>query len=233
MTTTRMTAVWFGMVFVLAASSASAQDRSVWGFSGSIVPKWQMPSQLAMLFDAERIDISGGEFRGGIVRGRPTGGDWGVSFVHKTFKDDGQIVFEEPQQNCFGAACFMESASGVLRNVTIDGVEAHRFFPFATIKRRAQIGLTIAGGVGSWKGAVLVDENFVDFQGSTPVLRRSLQEYPITEAYILERSLVPLFRLELGAALIAHESFKVRVSGGVNFPGTQTISISGIYLLPQ
>ena len=49
--------------------------------------------------------------------------------------------------------------------VTIDGIEAHRFFPFATIKRRAQIGLTIAGGVGSWKGAVLVDETcFITFE---------------------------------------------------------------------
>jgi hypothetical protein len=156
-------------VILGVASPAGAQERSVWGFSGSVGPKWRMPSELSILFDAERIDITGGELRAGIVRGPPMGGDWGVSFVHKTFTDDGQIVFEEPQQNCFGSSCFIESASGALRNVTIDGIEAHRFFPFATIKRRAQVGLTIAGGVGSWKGAVLVDENFVDFQGSTPI----------------------------------------------------------------
>jgi hypothetical protein len=220
-------------VFLLAASPAVAQERSVWGFSGSVVPTWRMASQLSILFDAESVDISGGEFRAGIVRGRPTGGDWGVSFVRKTFKDDSQIVFEQPEQNCFRDGCFTESASGLLRNVKIDGIEAHRFFSFATIKRRAQIGLTLAGGVGAWKGGVLVDERFVDFQGSTPVPRHTVEEFPITQAYVLERSIVPLFRLELGAALIAHESFKVRVSGGVNFPGTQSISVSGIYLLPQ
>lgn len=223
-----------GVVFVLiAAAPVAAQDRSVWGFSGSVVPKWEMASQLSILFDADRVDITGGEFRAGVVRGRPTGGDWGVSFVHKTFKDDGQIVFAEAEQNCFGSTCFMESASGALRNVTIDGIEVHKFIPFVTIKRRAQVGLTVAGGVGSWKGAVVVDENVLDFQGSTPTPRHSVQEYPITEAYVLERSMVPLFRLELGAALIAHDSFKVRVSGGVNFPGTQRVSISAIYLLPQ
>ncbi len=45
--------------------------------------------------------------------------------------------------------------------------------------------------------------------------------------------MVPLFRLEIAGTGIVSSSFKVRVSGGVNFPVTQAFSVQGIYLLPQ
>jgi len=214
-------------------SDALAQsDRSVWGFSGSFVPKWNTPSELAILFDADTVDIRGSEFRVGVVRGRPLSGDWGVSFVRKNFREGSQVS-AEPFEGCFNTSCFTETSSATFQHVTVTGVEVHKFIPFATIKRRAQIGLTVAGGVGSWKGTALREEAFVDFQGNTPVLRRDVASIPIEDLWVLERAMIPLFRLELAGAAIVSNNFKMRISGGVNFPGTQAFSVQGIFLLPQ
>ena len=65
------------------------------------------------------------------------------------------------------------------------------------------------------------------------VIRPTVTDVPIGQLFILERSTIPLFRLELAGAALVSDNFKIRVSGGVNFPGTQVISVQGIFLLPQ
>jgi hypothetical protein len=224
----------FVVALLAAAVPAFAQsDRSVWGFSGSFVPQWKVPARMAILFDAETIDVKGSEFRVGVVRGRPLGGDWGVSFVRKQFKE-GSNLAEESSEFCgSNNTCVSLGSTALFQNVSVTGVEVHRFFPFATIKSRAQIGLTVAGGIGSWKGTGRVNDFDFVFNGNTSVIRPTVTDVPIGQLFILERSTIPLFRLELAGAALVSDNFKIRVSGGVNFPGTQVISVQGIFLLPQ
>ncbi len=95
------------IVLVLAGSVSDAfaqSDRSVWGVSGSFAPKWTTPSEMAILFDTDTAAITGSEFRAGVVRGRPLGGDWGVSFVRKNFSDDSRLA-DTPFEQCFNATC--------------------------------------------------------------------------------------------------------------------------------
>src|SRR5690242_9047919 len=73
------------LVYLLPAV-ALAQDVSRWGIVGSVTPQWKVPSQLEKIFDGT-VDIKGSDVSIGIARGRSRGGDWGVSFVHKRFKD--------------------------------------------------------------------------------------------------------------------------------------------------
>lgn len=207
--------------------------RSAWGFSGSIVPKWKTPAELNVLFpDYDTADLSGSELRVGVVRGRALSGDWGISYVRKRFADDSRLA-TVPGTACFGGSCFEQRTIAALQNVHVNGLEIHKFIPFVTIKRRAQIGMVFAGGVGRFRGSAFVDAQSVGFVDGRPVLRRTTDTVAIEQLFILENGIVPLARLELAAAAILSNSLKLRVSGGINMPGTQTVSVQGIYLFPQ
>ena len=94
----------FQIVVNVRAVREPAEPRSFWGITGSFAPRWRVPSGFGKLaFDAEDTDIFGSEFRIGIVRGRPDGGDWGISFVRKRinpgssrFQDFSDFGFFDP-----------------------------------------------------------------------------------------------------------------------------------------
>jgi hypothetical protein len=80
-----------------SATFAQEPDRGRerhWGVSGSLVPRWEFPGPLADVWNLE-TDMTGSEFRIGVVRGSDLGGDWGVSFVKKTVKDDSVVQLRE------------------------------------------------------------------------------------------------------------------------------------------
>ena len=212
-----------------------AQDSS-WGVSGSIVPTWTVPGDnplFKMMFGADSVDIAGSEFRIGFVRGRMLSGDWGVSFVRRKLKDGSTLsadLYTDPQFPSIEQGEFI-----TLRNVEITGVEVHKFSPFGTIKERVQIGLLFAGGVGSAKGqlesrTVEMETTFVgNRMVGTP--RETREMLDAKELIFPGSGLVPLGRLELAVAALAAPGFKVRVSGGISFPGMHTFSVSGVYLI--
>jgi hypothetical protein len=219
------------VLFLSLAGVASAQQEpSSWGVAGSIVPSWRVPADNRRMFDADQLNVNGSEFRIGFVRGRTLGGDWGVSLVRRRI-DDGSTLERNVDSSSFG---FTTGEFVTTRDVTITGVEVSKFSPFVTIKRRAQIGLYYGGGIGSSKGTLqtrFVDPDFT-FVGNRQVVRpvETNEAVDAKELVFPGNGLVPLGRLEAAGAAIVAPGLKVRVSGGLAFPGMQTFSITGVYL---
>ncbi len=205
------------LVTVLPAPAAAQIDDTSWGITAGMSPEWSMPSTLlAGLFDADRLDVKGPEFRVGVIRGTTLGGEWGVSLIHKRLSKESTIQIDG-------------SNTAVL--VTADdaellGVEVHRFFPFARAGR-VQIGANLGGGVAQLRG--FVTGTFTSTTSANFTL-------PFSEAFgVTGRQIdwLPLARAELAAAILAGERMKIRVSGGFNMPGFQVVSLSFSYLLGQ
>ena len=217
--------------FALAAPAAAQSDRSHWGVSASFTPRWEIPSSAGPLFEAEPVDISGSEFRIGIVRGRDLSGDWGVSFVRKRIKD-GSTIGGDFEQSCGSTGCLPVGAIYRYENVTMTGVAVHKFVPFGTINRRVQIGVTFGAGVTRFEGDTDAEIYGVDVVGSgtnTQVLaRQELLKVPARELFKTE--VVPLADLQLTVAAIIAPGFKVRASGGVSLPGYHVVSLTATYL---
>ena len=199
------------LVVTFIPLNAEAQlRRSYWGISGAFTPVWAVPDYQEVVFDAEEMDLRGSELRIGFVRGNIMDDDWGVSFVWRDIadrdaaelKDDGTVL--STRQN------------------TLIGAEIHAFKPFATIKDRVQIGLSFGVGVGGYRETIL----------RTPLLGPS----EVVDATFLfspgdaDFRVTPIGRLELAGAVILSPHLKVRVGGGINFPGQQLISLTGVYL---
>ncbi len=210
----------FLLVCTLLPSTADAQaHRTYWGISGGFAPTWTDPQSFKSLFGASSVSIEGSEFRIGFVRSSILGGDWGVSFVRKAVKDGSHLT---RSISCDFPGC---GESLTTSGAVLNGVEVHKFAPFVTIKKRAQIGVNIAGGVGALGGTVhqvlLSPSLFADQDLPAKVLFRP-------GGY--EIDVVPLIKLELAATAILGPDLKLRVSGGLNTPGYQKFSMTLVYL---
>lgn len=232
--------VLLAVALLLVASPAFAQEPDLgrvsrWGVSGSLVPRWEFPGALAEIWNLA-TDMTGSEFRIGIVRGSDLGGDWGVSFVKKVVHDDSVVQLRE--QACVqlpgGNPHCARGAYHVTRGAGFRGVEAHLFIPFATIKRRVQIGATLAGGVAEIQGT---SDRFIEHlivNGSSVTLgtenigpvpfKETLQDLP------QDWKVVPIGRAALGVGVLVTPGFKIRAEGGVNFPGFHRVSVYAQYL---
>lgn len=252
----------------LGAGSAVAQQRppASWGVVGTLVPKWQVPSSLEVVaglhiseddLAIEDQDLRGDEFRIGIVRGRPLGGDWGVSFVRRRFVD---VNAEGDNGAGYGFSNGIYESTTALsrvsrRSVQLTGIEAHKFVGFATIANRVQLGLNLAGGFGKPSGqvdsALFITttrcrnpsfslpttagpeiENPCAAPGAT-IISQSTQPggSSSNEAYpgLFKRDLMPIGRVELGVGVAIVRQLTVRIAGGLNYPGTNNVTITGIY----
>ena len=221
------------VALVLMAQSVNAQSR--WGLTGGFTPSWQFLQPVADLLDKE-VSISGSEFEVGVVRGRHEGGDWGLSFVRKNVKDGSMV--RDLVGACFSIdrgpdTCLPTTFTPI--GMSVQGVEAHTYLPFVTIKRRVQIGMNLAGGVGKVSGHVEERRSEVDFVFD-PVRRQTVPRFyetvEITEAKTLlaGHDIVPLAKIELAAAVLVAPGLKVRVSGGFNVPGYRTFGVTSTYL---
>lgn len=208
---TRTLWVWLFLIAAFAPAAAEAQlRRTYWGVSAGFTPTWKVPDWQAPMFDAERTALEGSEFRIGFVRGNTLQGDWGVSFIHRQIEDrDGAVVRND--------GTVLDTRSN-----TLLGVEIHGFKPFTTIRERVQIGLSYGGGIGSYRGHVL---------STAP--GEETEEVPASALFSPGDSSLgfqPLGRLELAGAVILGRHAKIRVGGGISFPGQQLVSITGIFL---
>jgi hypothetical protein len=262
-------------VFLAVLSSslpvyAQQSEPSSWALVGTFVPAWEVTptfEPIATLhFSEDDIaiedqNLKGTEFRIGIARGRATGGDWGVSFVRRTFEDI-------DTRSSSGGGCSGGGATVIIlqcedlgadltrRDTVLNGIEAHKFVPFVTIARRVQVGINLAGGVGFMSGQVDI-ANFrttytctfppgvipgiPDFDddgpgnqcaGATISNRTTVQtgssSGDIGRLLKSESTMLPIGRAEIGVAVIVAPQFKVRIAGGLNYPGTNMVSITGV-----
>lgn len=217
------------LCLLLLPSPALAQNESHWGVAATLTPQWKVPSQLEDLFDGV-VDLKGTDFAIGIVRGRHRSGDWGLSFIHKKVKDGSRI--EKFEQDCnFTNGCFAEGSSFVTDGVTVNGVELHKYVPFVIIKERVQIGMNFAGGVGSFSGDL--QERKLEPQlipGSRfPGPGRQVETLTIQPASeLIGTSTLPLAKIQVAVGVIVNPSFKIRVQGGLDVPGYELFSVTGV-----
>ena len=213
---------------------ATAAAQSHWGISFSATPSWELASQLKDLLEGDDalVDFKGSELTVGVVRGSTLGGDWGVSFVRKPFKDGSSVV--EFDEQCFQSTCLQTSETSVFQDVTLTGVEFHWFARFVNIKNRVQIGLNIAGGIASLSGDVIKTYNYFDVTNFDPrtgaITTAPRSDVEVVDAKEELFSLFPLGKVEAAGAVILHPAVKVRVSGGLDFPG-YAARIGLVYLI--
>jgi hypothetical protein len=205
------------LVLALPGAALAQIDNPAWGLGAGFSPRWQVPATFGGLVDGDDIDVGGREFRIGIVRGTTRGGEWGLSLVHKRLAND--------------AAVSVDGGEAVARFVNEDaellGVEVHRFFPFAHVGSRVQIGINLAGGLAQLRGFVRGEFDSASSQSLSAVIAtRDIFEYAGRDIDWL-----PLAKAEVGLTATLGDRAKVRVGGGLNVPGFQIINISVSYLL--
>jgi hypothetical protein len=220
--------------WVPAVASAQSPEPSHWGVSFSATPKWEMADQLKELIEEDNavVDITGSEFTIGVVRGSQFGGDWGVSFVRKPFKDGSSVVTVE--QDCFQSTCLTSTESLIMEGVKLTGVEVHWFWRMVNIKQRVQIGLNIAGGIANVSGTIIEttdDFNVTFFNPQTGQItatpRRTVETHDAAEE-LVER--FPLAKLEAMGSIIVAPGLKLKVAGGLNFPA-YSFRVGLVYLI--
>lgn len=265
---TRIGLVLAAACLVAPSSPALAQGAgsSSWGVVGTFVPKWNVPSSLepvaALHFSEDELSIAqqeleGNEFRIGIARGRSLGGDWGVSFLRRTF--DSHSASGVVGSQCVNDRCEDVVVESTRHDVRLNGVEIHKFIPFVTIARRAQVGVNVGGGVGSVSGTVDSQQSTVSYRctyptggpqfndgfdptvpfGSCQGFGGTVSDVQTTTAdsstsdfsRFLKNgsSVLPIGHVELSAAVAVAPRLKIRVAGGLNYPGTNTIAFSAVY----
>jgi hypothetical protein len=235
-------AVTGALVLVLfAAPEASAQD-SHWGVGASFTPGWTLAERVRDLLadEGETLNIEGTEFTIGLVRGSTLGGDWGVSFVRKPWKDG--LGLSSSDTNCFSPGnnqpevCLRSDEQTLFNQVMLDGVEFHWFIApgFARIKDRVQFGANIAGGIAQVKGSVttIEDEQRSEFipgpgGGSFRIVNVHSEETRDAKDELF--SMFPLGKVEFMGAAILAPGFKIKAAWGLNFPGTG-FRVAAIYL---
>lgn len=129
-------------------------QRPRWGVRAGFTPLWSTPSSWSTVLLQTNYDpvLNGRDLRVGIVRGRPLGFEFGLSFVRKTIKKD--LIFVRD----------VYAASGTPPNFTytpvpnvtytgiddilFNGVDFHVLIPAARLGRRAQIGVLLGAGYG-------------------------------------------------------------------------------------
>jgi hypothetical protein len=212
-----------------------------WAASFSVTPSWKIAPFLATGLGDEGspVDFRGSEWTIGFGRGSRRGGDWGVSYVRKPFKDG--VIQTEHDTNCFTPfnqpqLCATSTNVHTFNKVLLSGVEVHWFIPVATIKNRVQIGINFGGGAANFKGTVHSVEDGQDIQfvpgpgGGTNVLVpfHTEEDKPVAEELI---KTFPLIKVEVQGAIILSSAFKIKVGGGLNFPASNSFRVAAVYLI--
>jgi hypothetical protein len=197
-------------------------NPSHWGASFSTTPSWDLAAPLKHLIqnDGTAVTVQGSEFTVGLVRGSRRGGDWGVSFVSKPFKNGSSFVSTD--QACFQNACLPTTETDVLQGVKLTGVEVHWFIRVANITKRAQVGINLAGGIANVSGTVVKTTDDYTFGGTPQNGRVNVTPTHTVEVKDAAKELFPKFplmKLELQGTAVLTPSVKATISGGLNFPG--------------
>jgi hypothetical protein len=219
--TLRTSTIALALAIGVPASALAQVDQTAWGLSTGFSPHWTVPTVIEGYFDVRQINMTGREFRIGLIRGTTFGPEWGISLVHKRLDGDSDVSVDGRH----GAARFVTEDAELL------GVEVHRFIPFGRVGDRVQVGVSLAGGIAQVRGFVRgeyqpVSPTAQSFTALVPI--RGIFEYVGRDVDWL-----PLGRAEFGVATLIGYRAKVRVSSGFNFPGYELVNVSFSYLLGQ
>ena len=241
-----------GLLLLATADVTQAQsgNETHWGMRATVAPSWEIPQRLIEIdflqdYIGQGSEVKGSELAVGFVRGRRLGGDWGLAYLRKTLSDSTRIDISNGD-TCFSAGAALQCGANrdvyTTSGVAFNGLELHKFVPWFTIKRRAQIGMNLGIGAMMVSGGTVTKTSTVTSSVFDPSTRQnSLTTTQSASTFdgkgFLEDlgvpSILPLAKVELALTGILARNFKVRASGGLNLPGVQRFSISAIYLLGQ
>jgi hypothetical protein len=221
------------------SSGSSNAKASHWGVVFSATPSWYVPNSIIDKIAGDgAATIVGTQFTIGIVRGRSMSGDWGVTFVHEIVKD-GSNGFSNDTSCGFTngpmpGGCFNTGGGAVSQGVKMNGVQVHKFFSFGAIKRRVQLGVEIAGGIGKLSGTLQkTSSDITNVQMNPKTGQRTglLTTTVTTEDVTAELpSKVPLGHVAFVAAAIIHPALKVRWEAGMLMPGQSFTTVVVTFL---
>ena len=227
-------------VMWLVAVPVVAQPRIPhWGVVATFTPRWTSPDLFDDLFEVTPADVRGSDFRVGVLRSKPLGPEWGVSFVHTRI--DPQSGLGALVDRCeMLPPCYQEGDLYTLSDASLEGVMVHVAVPFATIRRKAQFALLLGGGVASVTGNATHDSRRLSYD-ALPLgfvrFRRNengqvIEEHTIATvpASDVMKSPTPLVDVQVAFTATVRPGFKIRASGGLSLPGFQPVSVSAIYL---
>ena len=213
-----------------------------WAISFSATPKWHIAPFIenAIADDDENINFQGSELTIGFGRGSRRGGDWGVNFVRKPFKDG--LISESFDTSCFQTSpgqptlCNNGHETKTAQGLTLTGFEVHWFIAVARIKDRVQVGVNLAGGIANVKGTIRTvnDGSQWEFvpapngQGSMVLLPQHEQEDKPAAEELMKK--FPLIKVELEGGVILTPALKLQVAGGLNFP-SNSMRVLFLYLI--
>ena len=203
---------------------AFEEDR--WGVHASFTPQWRASEQARYLLGADDVtDWLGSDFSVGFVRGRATGGEWGLALIRQRVKADSMLCLSADEA---GDACGdpLEAARGL----RLQGFEFHWFAPIATFADdRVQVGINTGAGAGWYEGSVRRPAASPDDPrlavDAPDVLRLGGPDGP-------EGVPIPMFRVEFAVAVVVAPGLKVMGSGGYGLPGSRRIGVAVSYF-PQ
>ena len=245
---------------LLLPASAFAQDESHWGVAFNFNPKWTSVESFDALWGASTVDIESSDFMIGLARGKTLEGDWSVNYTRKNFKDGSVAddrEFYNPNDQSGGECtpgtpgCLMDGPVKTFRDVKMVGIEAIKFIKFANIADRVQIGMNVGGGIGKLSGFVDVVNYSVDFNtqcsnrppfGCTTTVRQLQESFTVdadgeiceedgecdNALYVLDNYAIG--KVEAAVGVIVAPGLKVRVAGGLHFPGQSVFNLSVVYL---
>jgi hypothetical protein len=235
-----ISACTMALVALSAAPVAAQQtdERARWGIAGSLTPEWEFLHFLEDAMD-KSIEMKGDELRIGIVRGKPLGSEWGISYVKRRVDDGSTMVQEKPK--CLASATTEAVCAGgtsyETRGAFLNGVQMHRFFPLGTIARRVQLGAVISGGVARLGGRADQTHEHVQVtvtpSTGAPVMSIGRETGSVDAREIFSHTFVaeymPIGGLEAAVAVIVAPGLKLRLSGGASFPGFHRVSLTAVY----
>ena len=200
-------ALLVGALLVWTVGPAEAQfleafEERLWGVQASLTPTWNSMDQFRRVLGADTVqDMQGSEWSVGFVRGRMSGGHFGVSMVRQRMKA--------------GTVCFFDGCVEVSEATRLQGIEGNWFLapgsPFAG--DRVQVGANLGLGAGWYQGMVHTpggDEEAADWLGfqrreSLPVL---------------------MLRAEIAVAVRVAGGLKVMAQSGYGLPGRRRLVVN-------
>lgn len=223
------------LVGTVVPAGAQSSDPTHWGARVSFVKNWTMAQQVKDLLsdDGDEINIDGSEFEIGFVRGSRLGGDWGVSFVRKPFKDGSGVTTTD--QDCFNQAqtiCKPRTEVTTTKNVMLTGFEVHWFIRIVNIKQRVQVGVNVAGGLAQTSGEVVKTTDRFEatgFNQQGPTGYKAIHEEETSDAKDELFPYFPQIKIEVVGSVILAPKFKIQIAHGLNFPAI-TPRIAGVVL---
>jgi hypothetical protein len=226
-----------------------APRRSYWGVMGALTPKWWTPVTGGPRFEPYYSRVAQGrEWRVGVSRGRPLGREIGFSFVLKSFTEFAaeRVSVGESRVDIRAVDDFQ-----------LPGGEFHVLVPIARIGQRTMLGGLLGIGVAHApdeplhkrvEGPPFYATSTGEGESTTPLAHggfvrdEDFQMFPIEPGQTgvdttigftkvsPANDFLPLARGEVALDVLVAAPFKLRFSGGFNYPGMQVFGFQAIYL---